>query len=151
MKKQRMKHCFFALTLCCTAGSMYGQVAQDSSKTIEKKSSVNGKKIQKSKFSDDPIELNNVVVTALGIKREEKSLGYATQTVSGSEITATMPANWSQALQGQVAGLNVISAGGPLSSTQINLRGNVSIILVALMVPVATPKVRLTLVMDSLI
>lgn len=35
-----MKHCFFALTLCCTAGSMYGQVAQDSSKTIEKKSSV---------------------------------------------------------------------------------------------------------------
>ena len=36
MKKQRMKHCFFALTLCCTAGSMYGQVAQDSSKTIEK-------------------------------------------------------------------------------------------------------------------
>ena len=39
-----MKHCFFALTLCCTAGSMYGQVAQDSSKTIEKKSSVNGKK-----------------------------------------------------------------------------------------------------------
>lgn len=66
------------------------------------------------------------MVTALGIKREEKSLGYATQTVSGSEITATMPANWSQALQGQVAGLNVISAGGPLSSTQINLRGNVS-------------------------
>lgn len=43
MKKQRMKHCFFALTLCCTAGSMYGQVAQDSSKTIEKKSSVNDK------------------------------------------------------------------------------------------------------------
>lgn len=37
-----------------------------------------------------------------------------------------MPTNWSQALQGQVAGLNVISAGGPLSSTQINLRGNVS-------------------------
>ena len=30
------------------------------------------KKLQKSKFSDDPIELNNVVVTALGIKREEK-------------------------------------------------------------------------------
>ena len=65
MKKQRMKHCFFALTLCCAAGSMYGQAAQDSSKTIEKKSSVNGKKIQKSKFSNDPIELNNVVVTSV--------------------------------------------------------------------------------------
>ena len=126
MRKQRMKKCFFAMTLCCVAGSMYAQSAQDGSKTAEKKSSVKGKKIQKSKFSDDPIELNNVVVTALGIKREEKSLGYATQTVSGSDITATMPTNWSQALQGQVAGLNVISAGGPLSSTQINLRGNVS-------------------------
>lgn len=44
MKKQRMKHCFFALTLCCAAGSMYGQAAQDSSKIIEKKSSVNCKK-----------------------------------------------------------------------------------------------------------
>ena len=91
MKKQRMKHCFFALTLCCTAGSMYGQVAQDSSKTIEKKSSVNGKKIQKSKFSDDPIELNNVVVTALGIKREEKSLGYATQDRKSTRLNSSHP------------------------------------------------------------
>lgn len=126
MKQKRMKLCLLSLTLCCVSGGVYGQVAQSGSKATVKKNSNQGKKEQKSKFSDDPIELNNVVVTALGIKREEKSLGYSTQTVSGDNITATMPTNWSQALQGQVAGLNVVSAGGPLSSTQINLRGNVS-------------------------
>ena len=108
------------------SGSVFAQSTQTDKKPMQKQESDKGKKKAKSKFSDDPIELNNVVVTALGIKREEKSLGYSTQTVSGDDITATMPTNWSQALQGQVAGLNVVSAGGPLSSTQINLRGNVS-------------------------
>ncbi len=105
---------------------MYGQTVTGGQTTEKKDSESKGKKNSKSKFNNEAIELNNVVVTALGIKREEKSLGYATQTVSGDDITATMPTNWSQALQGQVAGLSVISAGGPLSSTQINLRGNVS-------------------------
>lgn len=44
MRKQRMKKCFFAMTLCCVAGSMYAQSAQDGSKTAEKKSSVKGKR-----------------------------------------------------------------------------------------------------------
>lgn len=78
------------------------------------------------KLDDEQHYVSDVVVTALGIKREQKGLGYSTQSVSGDDITATMPTNWSQALQGQVAGLSVVSAGGPLSSTQINLRGNVS-------------------------
>ncbi len=124
--KHRIEQCFLALTLCCVSGSMYGQTVTGGQTTEKKDSESKGKKNSKSKFNDEAIELNNVVVTALGIKREEKSLGYATQTVSGDDITATMPTNWSQALQGQVAGLSVISAGGPLSSTQINLRGNVS-------------------------
>lgn len=85
-----------------------------------------GKNVINVKMEDDAVEINNVVVTALGIKREEKGLGYATQTVGGEDITATMPSNWSLGLQGEVAGLNVTTAGGPLSSTQINLRGNVS-------------------------
>lgn len=124
--KHRIEQCFLALTLCCVSGSMYGQTVTGGQTTEKKDSESKGKKNSKSKFNNEAIELNNVVVTALGIKREEKSLGYATQTVSGDDITATMPTNWSQALQGQVAGLSVISAGGPLSSTQINLRGNVS-------------------------
>ncbi len=124
--KHRIEQCFLALTLCCVSGSMYSQTVTGGQTTEKKDSESKGKKNSKSKFNDEAIELNNVVVTALGIKREEKSLGYATQTVSGDDITATMPTNWSQALQGQVAGLSVISAGGPLSSTQITLRGNVS-------------------------
>ena len=126
MKKQRINQYFLAMSLCCMSGSVFAQSTQTGNKPMEKQESDKGKKKVKSKFNDNPIELNNVVVTALGIKREEKSLGYSTQTVSGDDITATMPTNWSQALQGQVAGLNVVSAGGPLSSTQINLRGNVS-------------------------
>lgn len=126
MKRQRINQYFLAMSLCCMSGNVFAQSTQTDKKPMQKQESDKGKKKAKSKFSDDPIELNNVVVTALGIKREEKSLGYSTQTVSGDDITATMPTNWSQALQGQVAGLNVVSAGGPLSSTQINLRGNVS-------------------------
>ena len=87
----------------------------------------NGKTEINAKLGDGTIELSNVVVTALGIKREEKGLGFATETVDGSKITGTMPSNWSLALQGEVAGLNVISAGGPLSSTRISLRGDVSL------------------------
>ena len=86
----------------------------------------NGKDVINVKMEDDAVAIDRVVVTALGIRREEKGLGYATQTVGGEDITATMPNNWSLALQGEVAGLNVNTAGGPMSSTQINLRGNVS-------------------------
>lgn len=129
-KKQRINQCFLALTLCCVSGSMFGQNVGTVGQTADNKATKKkeSQKVSKgyTKFSDEAINLDNVVVTALGIKREEKSLGYSTQTVSGDNITSTMPTNWSQALQGQVAGLNVISAGGPLSSTQINLRGNVS-------------------------
>jgi TonB-linked SusC/RagA family outer membrane protein len=73
------------------------------------------------------VSLNNVVVTALGIKREEKGLGYATRSVDGDEIGNTNQSNWSSALNGKVAGLSVMSAGGPLSSTRISLRGDVSL------------------------
>ena len=77
-------------------------------------------------MEDETVVLDNVVVTALGIKRNEKGLGFATQTVKGDDITSTMPSNWSLALQGEVAGLSISTAGGPLSSTKINLRGDVS-------------------------
>lgn len=69
-------------------------------------------------------ELNEVVVTALGIKREEKSLGYATTTVQGEQLTDAVSSNWSDALSGKVAGLNLVrSGGGPTGSNKIILRG----------------------------
>ncbi len=76
-------------------------------------------------LEEDNLVLDEIVVTALGIKREEKRLGYATQTVKGDDIIKSNPANWSSSLTGKVAGASISSAGG--LSTQISLRGNVSL------------------------
>ncbi|MGV3509306.1 MAG: TonB-dependent receptor plug domain-containing protein, partial [Sphingobacteriaceae bacterium] len=68
--------------------------------------------------------LTEVVVTALGIKREEKSLGYATTTVQGEQLTDAPSTNWTDALSGKVAGLNMVrSNSGPAGSNKIILRG----------------------------
>lgn len=72
--------------------------------------------------------LNEVVVTALGIKREEKRLGFSQATINTEKLSQTVPNNWSAALKGKVAGLNILSAGsGPINSQQITLRGNNSL------------------------
>lgn len=69
-------------------------------------------------------ELNQVVVTALGIKREEKTLGYAITKIDSSQLTDAVSGNWLDALSGKVAGLNMIrSNGGPTGSNKVILRG----------------------------
>ncbi|TZF85059.1 SusC/RagA family TonB-linked outer membrane protein [Pedobacter sp. BS3] len=68
--------------------------------------------------------LDNVIVTALGIKREEKALGYAVSTIKGEDLTEALSNNWTDALSGKVAGLNLVrSNGGPTGSIKIILRG----------------------------
>ena len=68
--------------------------------------------------------LQEVVVTALGIKREAKKLGYASTTVKVDEITQNRTTNVMSSLEGKVAGLNISPpAAGPGSSTRIRLRG----------------------------
>lgn len=69
-------------------------------------------------------EMEGVIVTALGIKREERALGYATTVVKGDELTSAVSSNWTDALSGRVAGLNLIrSNSGPTGSNKIILRG----------------------------
>lgn len=68
-------------------------------------------------------ELNEVVVTALGIKREEKSLGYAITKVDSTQLTNAISSNWTDALSGKVAGLNLVRNSGPAASNKIILRG----------------------------
>jgi len=71
--------------------------------------------------------LNEVVVTALGIQREEKALGYSISTVKGEELTNAISNNWTDALTGKVAGLNLVKSGaGPLGSNKVILRGETS-------------------------
>src|SRR5205809_96237 len=72
--------------------------------------------------------LNEVVVTALGVKREKRSLTYATQTVSGDELNKSGTGNALSELEGKASGLTVInSAGDPGAGTYIRLRGVTSI------------------------
>lgn len=80
------------------------------------------------KLAPDAKQLGEVVVTALGIKREEKALGFANTTVKGESLAESMPNNWTQALTGKVAGLNMVkSGGGPSGSNKIILRGENSL------------------------
>lgn len=73
-------------------------------------------------------QLNEVVVTAMGIERAAKSLTYATQTVKGSELTRAKDANFINSLQGKSAGLVITpNSGGAGSASKILLRGNKSI------------------------
>lgn len=69
------------------------------------------------------IELQGAVVTALGITREKRSLGYATQEVSGEKISATPVANFADALQGEVAGLEISGSQTMGASSNMVVRG----------------------------
>jgi TonB-linked SusC/RagA family outer membrane protein len=72
--------------------------------------------------------LSEVVVTALGVKREKKALGYSIQEVSGKELTEARENNVINSLSGRVAGLQLYKTGnGPTGSTRIVIRGNNSL------------------------
>ncbi len=72
--------------------------------------------------------LTEVVVTALGIKREKKSLTYASQQIGGDELTKAANTNFVDALSGKVAGVNIaVSNSGAGGSTKAVLRGNKSL------------------------
>ncbi len=76
-------------------------------------------------LSPDNQQLNEVVVTALGIERSERSLGYSTQEVKGEDLTFTKQQNVLGALAGKVAGVQVTgSSGASMGGTQkIKIRG----------------------------
>lgn len=73
----------------------------------------------------DILSLSEVVVTALGITREERALGYATQEVSGENLTFTKEQNVLGSLSGKIAGVQVVgSSGASMGGTQkIKIRG----------------------------
>ncbi|TPE46300.1 SusC/RagA family TonB-linked outer membrane protein [Pontibacter mangrovi] len=76
-------------------------------------------------LSPDNKQLKEVVVTALGIERSERSLGYATQEVSGENLTMAKEQNVLGSLAGKVAGVQVVgSSGASMGGTQkIKIRG----------------------------
>ena len=69
-------------------------------------------------------QIEGVVVTALGMTREQKALGYAVSKVGNDDLTAAVSNNWLDALSGKVAGLNFDHASsGPGGSIRVTLRG----------------------------
>lgn len=79
-------------------------------------------------LEDDESELEEVVVTALGISREKRSLSYATQNIDGGQVSQAKETNVINALQGKVAGLVITrNATGPGGESKVLLRGNRSI------------------------
>ena len=81
------------------------------------------------KMVEEAQAVEQVIVTALGIKRDEKSLGYAAQKVAGDALaSATNSSNWLSGLTGQVAGLNIQqSNSGGGGTTRVTLRGESSV------------------------
>lgn len=78
-------------------------------------------------LKEDSELLGEVVVTAMGIKRKEETLTYATQTVGGNELTRAKEANLINSLQGKSAGLTITpNSGGAGGASKILLRGNAS-------------------------
>ena len=79
-------------------------------------------------LQEDNRMLDEVVVTALGIKRSEKALTYNTQQVNASEITSVKDANFVNALSGKVAGMNINSSSvGIGGGSKVVLRGSKSL------------------------
>ncbi|HIY68551.1 MAG TPA: SusC/RagA family TonB-linked outer membrane protein, partial [Candidatus Alistipes intestinigallinarum] len=79
-------------------------------------------------LEESAAEIEQVVVTALGIKREEKALSYNVQQIDAADITTVKDANFMNSLAGKVAGVTInASSSGVGGATKVVLRGNKSI------------------------
>jgi TonB-linked SusC/RagA family outer membrane protein len=111
----------FSISASPTQTLVFNFVGMKSQEVVASSATINVK------MKDDAVELEGVVVTALGIKREKKSLGYSTQEVKGSDVSDTPITNFADALSGEVAGLDVQSSGTLGGSSNIIIRGYNSI------------------------
>jgi len=88
---------------------------------------LNGKTSLDVILTDDVKQINEVVVTALGIKRSSRELGYATQQIAAKDLTQSKPTNLATGLSGKVAGLQIIQANNQIDAgdqVRVVLRGN---------------------------
>lgn len=87
-----------------------------------------GQKDVKIVMKSSATQLDDVVVTALGITREQKSLGYAVTKLDNDALTTTLSSNWLNAMNGKVAGMTMDGAGtGPMASKRVVIRGDQSL------------------------
>lgn len=81
-------------------------------------------------MKEDTQKLDEVVVTALGIKREEKALGYSVQKVSGEKLSSVKSVDFATSLTGKVAGLNVTNSTEFNQAPTLFLRGETPLLVV---------------------
>ncbi|MEY3927062.1 MAG: hypothetical protein RJA97_69, partial [Bacteroidota bacterium] len=74
-------------------------------------------------LSESTSKLDEVVVTALGITRDKKTVGYAVQEVGGAEVTKVKDANFMASLSGKVAGVTIRQSGTMGGSSNVVVRG----------------------------
>ena len=79
-------------------------------------------------LAESALDLSEVVVTALGVKREKKSLGYAVQDLEADAIEQTRSTNVVNGLSGKVAGLQVSAGNVPGGGSQVTIRGSSSVL-----------------------
>jgi TonB-linked SusC/RagA family outer membrane protein len=79
-------------------------------------------------LAEGAIELSQVVVTALGIEREQRSLSYSAQTIGGERLSDVPSQNVVSSLQGKIAGVQITNSSNPFGSARIVVRGASSIL-----------------------
>ena len=72
-------------------------------------------------------QLNEVVITAMGISKEKKSLGYSVQEINSEAISTVPESNLVNSLAGKIAGVNITNSQGSMGSSRIIIRGETSI------------------------
>ena len=89
---------------------------------------LNGRSILNVTLSESVQELKEVVVTALGVEKDKKSLGYAAQNVGGEELMKARETNVINSLSGRVSGVQINQSGtGPGGTSKVVIRGYSSI------------------------
>lgn len=109
-------------------GSAVLQISYIGYNTIE--ITVGNKFVFNVQMKEDAKALGEVVVTALGIKREEKALGYAVQKVSGDNLSTVKPVDVATSLTGKIAGLNVQNSTEFNSAPSLSLRGETPLLVI---------------------
>ena len=92
---------------------------------------VSGKTSLEIVLKEEAVSVDEVVVTALGIKREEKALGYAVQKVDGDKLAAVKTVNVATSLTGKIAGLNVKNSTEFNTSPSLSLRASAPLLVIA--------------------
>ena len=90
--------------------------------------SISGKNLLEVLMEPDVLGLDEVVVTALGISREKKSLGYSVQQIGGEELTMARETNFVSSMSGKVSGVSIIQPNTMGGSANIVIRGNASLL-----------------------